>query len=308
MMKIHHFRAVLLICVAAFGLRLAEAQVRSPQSLLNAAAQAKELAYPDTFSEFGFFSTPSMAMYKPQGNGPFPALVLHHQCGGLRNPSGSWQNLSMLDWAKTAVERGYVAFIIDSMGQRGVDTLCSGAKAGVHFMRGARDALLAAEHLAKFDVVDKSRIAHAGYSWGAMVALALSGKNWGEALGNGTRFAAAVAFYPGCFTIRPPSGSPYELINPDVDTPLLVLMGSLDTETPVSDCLPKLEAAKAAGGPVQWHVYPDATHCWDCKNLDNHTKTDSRGNRVIYLYSSQITKDSENRMFDFLQTQLKSKH
>jgi dienelactone hydrolase len=283
------------------------AQIHSAQSLRNAASIAQDLQYPDKLSEFGFQSTPSMAMYKPSGNGPFPALVLQHQCGGLRNATGSWQNQSMLEWAKTAVQRGYVALIIDSMGPRGVDTLCFGAKAGVNYARASRDALLAAAHLKKFDFVDKERIAHAGYSWGAMVSMVLSGKTWGDALGDGTRFAAAVSFYPGCFSIRPQTGPAYELINPDIDKPLLVLMGGLDLETPPSECVPKLEAVKSAGRPVQWHVYPEATHCWDCKNLHNYSKSDWRGNRVTYLYSSQTTQDSEQRMFEFLEAAMKTK-
>lgn len=280
------------------------AQVHSPQVLRNAATLAQDLTYPEKVSEFGFFTTPEMALYKPTGTGPFPALVLQHQCGGLRNASGNWQNQSMLEWAKTAVQHGYVAFVLDSMGPRGTDSLCFGAKAGVNFMRGARDALLAAAHLKKFDFIDKKRIAHAGYSWGGMVTLALSGKTWGEALGDGARFAAATSFYPGCFSIRPSNGPSYELINPDVDTPLLVLMGELDNETPPSDCLPKLEAAKSAGAPVHWHVYPATTHCWDCKNLHNFSKTDSRGNKVTYIYSADITRDSAQRMFDFLASEM----
>jgi dienelactone hydrolase len=299
---------VFLVSLLFFGLTLgsnmASAQIHSPIALRNAAALAQDLPYPDKVSEFGFFTTPQMAVYKPDGSGPFPALVLQHQCGGLRNATSGWQNLSVLEWAKTAVKRGYVAFVIDSMGPRGADSLCFGPKAGVNFMRGARDALLAAAHLKKFEFVDKERIAHAGYSWGAMVSLAVSGKTWGEALGDGTRFAAAVSFYPGCFSIRPATGPAYELINPDVDKALLVLMGELDNETPPSDCLPKLEAAKSAGGPVYWHVYPATTHCWDCRNLHNYSKTDGRGNRVTYLYNANITRDAEQRMFDFLETQM----
>jgi dienelactone hydrolase len=307
MMLSQMWRSLLLMFFMAVYSHGGLAQVSSSQLLRQAASLAQDLQYPDKISEFGFFTTPSMAMYKPTGNGPFPALVLQHQCGGLRNATGSWQNQSMLEWAKTAVQRGYVALVIDSMGPRGVDTLCFGVKAGVNYARASKDALLAAAHLQKFDFVDKERIAHAGYSWGAMVSMALSGKTWGEALGDGTRFAAAVSFYPGCFSIRPQSGPAYELINPDIDKPLLVLMGGLDVETPPSECVPKLERVKSAGGPVQWHVYPDATHCWDCKNLNNFSKSDWRGNRVTYTYSSQITQDSEQRMFEFLEAAMKTK-
>lgn len=238
-----------------------------------------------------------MALFKPEGAGPFPALVLLHQCGGLGNPR--WQNESMLDWAKEAVARGYVALLVDSLGPRGVDTVCYGPKGGVFFSRGVKDALQAAEHLQKFDFVDRKRIALAGFSWGAMVSVLASSARWsGNALAN-TRFAAAVAFYPGCFTIRPPTTASYEIVQPDIDRPLLVLLGQLDTETPADECVAKLGAAKAAGAPIEWQVYPQATHCWDCRNLDGFSKTDVRGNRVTYRYSLEDTADSRQRMFQF---------
>jgi dienelactone hydrolase len=241
-----------------------------------------------------------MALYKPEGDGPFPALVLQHQCGGLKNRR--WTNEALLDWARVAVARGWVVLQVDSLGPRGVDTVCMGPKGGVTFSRGTRDALQAAAQLATLPYVDKTRIATAGYSWGAMNALLGSSKAWGEALADGgPRFRASVALYPGCFTLRPPVGAPYEVMNNDTDRPLLVLMGGQDTETPASDCLPKLEAAKAAGAPVRWHLYPQATHCWDCKNLDGMSKVDVRGNQVSYRYDAAATQDSQRRVFEFLE-------
>ena len=267
-----------------------------------AASQAKDLEFPDEPSRLSFFSSPQMALYKPEGAGPFPALVLVHQCGGLR--SGRWQNDSILDWAKQAVARGYVALLIDSLGPRGVDTVCMGVKGGVNVMRGVRDALQAAEHLRKFDYVDKQRIALAGYSWGAMIGVLASSKLVGSALAAGERFAAVVSFYPGCFTIRPPNTAPFLIVNPDIDRPLLVLMGGKDNETPPAECVPRLEQARAAGAPVEWHVYPGITHCWDCENLHLFTKVDWRGNQVVYFYDKSTTRDSAQRMFDFLQRNL----
>jgi dienelactone hydrolase len=152
--------------------------------------------------------------------------------------------------------------------------------------------LQAAEHLRKFEFVDKKRIALAGYSWGAMVGVLASSKRYGTALAPGERFAAVVSFYPGCFTLRPPGGNPYEIVNTDIDRPLLVLMGEKDTETPASECVPKLEAAKSAGAPVEWHVYPETTHCWDCRHLDGFSKTDSRGSQVTYRYNKNVTQDA----------------
>lgn len=280
--------------VAALGLGATLALAQSPPI----SGPARDLQFPAEVSAFSSIDLPRMALFKPEGAGPFPALVLLHQCGGL----GSRQrpNESMLGWAKEAVARGYAALLVDSLGPRGVDTVCYGPKGGVIFSRGLKDALQAAEHLQKFDFVDPKRIALAGYSWGAMISVLASSAGWsGKAL-SGQRFAAAVAFYPGCFAIKPPTAAPYEIVQPDIDRPLLALMGELDTETPAEECVAKLGAAKAAGAPVEWHLYPQATHCWDCKQLDGFAKTDVRGNKVVYRYSADHTADSLRRMFQFL--------
>jgi len=262
---------------------------------------AKDLDFPTEPSKLTAFTTPTMALYKPDGPGPFPAIVLMHQCGGLGNPNGRWQNKSMLDWAREAVSRGYVALLVDSLGPRNTDTVCMGAKNGVTFTRGVRDALQAAEHLRKQPYVDAKRVAMAGYSWGAMVGVLASSKLWGEALNAGQRFDAVVSLYPGCFRVQPPGSAPYEIVNNDIDRPLLVLMGGQDTETPASECIPRLEPLKAAGAPVEWNLYPDATHCWDCKNLNGNRKVDVRGNSVLYTYAENVTADSGQRLFEFVE-------
>ncbi len=275
------------------------AQERSPEALRNAARLAPDLKLPTEPSSLGVFASPSMALYKPEGNGPFPALVLQHQCGGLG--SSRWSNQSMLQWARDAVGRGWVVLQLDSLGPRSVDSVCMGPRAGVNFFRGTLDTLQAARHLAGLPFVDKDRLALAGFSWGAMNTVLGSSKAYGSALADGgPRFGAAVAFYPGCFTLRPQGAPPFEIANTDIDRPLLVLMGEQDTETPPTECVPRLEAAKAAGAPVQWHVYPGTTHCWDCKNLDGMRKVDSRGSQVLYRYDDAVTQDSRRRLFDFL--------
>lgn len=271
-----------------------------PEMMRGSTSRAKDLTLPTQTTSFGTSHAPQMALYKPEGEGPFPALVLLHQCGGLRNARGNWQNQSMLFWAQKAVERGYVVLQLDALDQRGADSVCLGPKEGVNFFRGAKDAFQAAEHLSKLPYVDAKRIGLAGYSWGAMVALTVASKGWAAALATGPRFAASVSFYPGCMRIAPPMGPAYDIAQLDIDRPQLTLMGELDNETPPSDCIPRLEAAKALGAPVEWHLYPSITHCWDCANLHNFNKVDVRGNRVTYLYDKAITSDSEKRMFEFL--------
>ena len=275
----------------------ASARAQTPaERTLAAASQAPDLNFPKAPSPLP--AVPRMGLFKPNEVGPFPALVLHHQCGGLSK--GEWQNKSMLEWARQAVNRGYVVLLLDSLSQRGVDTVCMGPKNGVNFPRGVRDALQGAEHLRKFDFIDLKRIAHVGFSWGAMVGLLANSRWYQSALHVGDGFSAHVSFYPGCFAVTPASGQSFEIVRPDIRRQHLVLMGDKDNETPAPQCVAKLLDAKAKGSPVEWNVYPNTTHCWDCENLNGYSKTDIRGNHVVYRYDAKTTVDSAKRTFEFL--------
>lgn len=272
----------LLVCL------ITSLAVAQPFDIRAAASQAPDLKFPESPKKLGLFSSLEMAIYKPDGAGPFPALVLVHTCGGLRP--------EIQDWTKNALSRGYVAFVIDSLGPRGVKSVCI-PPSPVNIWRGAKDAFQALEHLRRFDFVDQSRIGLMGFSWGAMVGLLVNSRAVAEALSPAGRFASVASFYPACYFST--SRGAVEFLRPDTDRPTLVLMGELDNETPPSDCLPRLEALKSKDAPVSWHLYPKTTHCWDCASLDNLTKTDFQGNRVTYRYDSAVTKDSARRAFDF---------
>jgi dienelactone hydrolase len=271
----------------------------SAEAMRNSGTGSPDLAFPSTVSALSEVTSPRMALFKPEGAGPFPALVLFHQCGGLGQSKRA--NVSMLDWARRGVEKGYVVLLIDALDPRGVDTVCYGPKGGVNFPRGIKDAFQAARHLRSLDYVQRDKVALAGWSWGAMVGLMASRTSWGGALGEGESFRAVVSMYPGCFTIRPRSGPAFDIAGSDITTPILALVGGQDTETPASECVTRLETAKAAGAPVDWHLYPDATHCWDCRQLDGFSKVDVRGNNVLYRHDKAVTEDSALRMFAFLE-------
>ena len=212
--------------------------------------------------------------------------------------------MAVLGWAKEAVSRGYVALVLDSLVPRSVDTVCMGAKGGINFPRGVRDAHQAAQHLRTLPYVDSNRIGFVGFTWGGMVGLLSAAAAWRNALSAGSRFGAIMAFYPGCVEIRPANGRPYQVVNSDIDVPTLVLMGKQDFETPPDECTARLESVKANGGPVEWHLYPGAAHCWDCQNLNRFRKTDFSGTSVEYRYDGDVSKDSADRMFGFFEKAL----
>ncbi len=174
--------------------------------------------------------------------------------------------------------------------------------------RGVKDVFDAAEHLKTFPFVDKSRIAMLGMSWGAVVGLRSASPSFVHgSLLPGTPLSAVVSLYPACYI--PPYGtsSGAELLHSDVSTPTLVLMGGQDTETPPQECVSRLELLKERGAPVEWHVFPNATHCWDCSDLHNHRLNPPwAGERsVVYLYDSKVTEESAERTFEFLSRHVK---
>ncbi|MGD9061864.1 MAG: hypothetical protein PVF72_15600, partial [Desulfobacterales bacterium] len=55
---------------------------------------------------------------KPQGDGPFPAVVLLHDC---RGPMPEYE----VPWIERLTNWGYVTFRVDSFGPRGESSVCT---------------------------------------------------------------------------------------------------------------------------------------------------------------------------------------
>jgi dienelactone hydrolase len=212
--------------------------------------------------------------FKPPGEGPFSAVVLMHTCGGIENPH-------MRVHARELLENGYVVLMLDSYGPRGI----SNCKANpIASSVGAMDAYAALDFLTKQSFVDKSRIYQAGYSWGAVTATLLASPQSAEVLGSVARFRGTVSHYSTCVF-----GGKYPAVTRDADRPLLMLLGERDQELPPSSCFPLLDEMKTAGAPVQWHVYPGATHGWDKQGEG----------RNGYVYDEATAKDATRRMLEF---------
>lgn len=266
--------------------------------MLVAVTRAHDLTFPTEATALSV-TNPRMGLYKPPGDGPFPAVVLVPHCNGLGS-LGGYPNLSIGRWAKEMLDHGYVVLLIDSQGARGVDSTCMEPKAAVYHIRGALDVLQASAFLRTLNYVDKRRIAVVGFSWGAMANLLAASKFNQSALKADIGFAAFVAVYPLCAAFLGPQGRPYEIARRDLDRPGLVLLGGEDSEAPANLCVSKLRAAALQGAPVEWHIFPHATHCWDCAHLDGYSKIDFRGTSVEYRFDSDVTADTKRRIFAFL--------
>lgn len=222
----------------------------------------------------GMFTSISNQVFKPPGPGPFPAVVLMHTCGGIQNPH-------MRQHGQEILKEGYVVLMLDSFKPRGIENCGRGP---VSVAAGIVDAYAALAFLSNQAFVDKSKIFQAGYSWGAVVATLLASPQSAAVAGSTLRFRGTVSNYSTCIY----RDKAWAL--KDTDRPVLMLLGERDEELPPASCFPLLEQIKSAGSPVQWHIFPGATHGWDKQGQT----------RNGYVYNEATSKEATKRLLDFL--------
>jgi dienelactone hydrolase len=202
---------------------------------------------------------------KPEGSGPFPAVVIMHDCSGLGPRSSGAPGR----WAKELVGRGYVVIMPDSFSTRGFpDGVCtdgSRSRDDVSPARRVRDAYAALAHLRALPYVDGARVGLMGGSHGGSTTLTsmIAPDGDTDLLAKERGFAAAVALYPGCVASRRTWSNPgvYRPV-----APLLILIGEKDDWTAAEPCRRLAEAAQQAGYPVTIKIYPGAYHSFDSRN------------------------------------------
>ena len=229
---------------------------------------------------------------KPEGNGPFPAVVLLHTCGGVRSHVSE-------DWPRFLVKEGYVTFTVDSFGSRGLGTCPNalvGPRASVSFSDRMHtllaDATGALDYLAARPFVRKDRIAVAGYSLGGMtIHFALMSA--GPRSPGGNSFVAAASFYGPCAIHPPGRAAPIEMKQLQASPlPLLEVIGEKD-ERIARDCKALLPKDKS----VELHILPGIYHAFDSSEIRS-MRYDFAGHPM--LYDSGATEKSKALMAAFL--------
>ncbi len=218
---------------------------------------------------------------KPEGAGPFPAVVLLHGCGGMQPGRDSL-------WARMIAGWGYVALQVDSFGPRGLASVCTYTGSEAEDIRRKRvtDAYDAKRYLAGLPFVDRGRIAVMGWSHGGAVTL--------DALFRQTEapFRVAVAYYPSCRRMLT-----------GLNAPLLILIGEADDWTPATRCSEKMP--KEGSVPeVSLRVYPGAHHAFDGPGRARSV-AGSRGSIHRLEYHPEAAADSIVRVRAFLEKHLK---
>jgi dienelactone hydrolase len=200
-------------------------------------------------------------LFKPAGQGPFPAVIALHGCGGLGTRGGLGARHA--DWAERLRALGVMVLFPDSFGSRGLDSQCLVADRTVRPGRErVTDTYAARAYLLARSDVSADRISLLGWSNGASSVL------WSIAADKKPRdgqpdFRAAVAFYPGCRLVAQAA----ERRDWENRIPLLVLIGEADTWTPAAPCRQLVRSATQAGRQASVVSYPGAAHDFDHPSL-----------------------------------------
>lgn len=213
-------------------------------------------------------------LWRASGPGPKPLIVMVH--GG---PTGQ----SLADWtpqAQAFVQRGWSVLQPDYRGSTGHGRAYTQALAGRWGERDVVDTGAAVRHAVKEGWADASRVAIVGGSAGGMTALLVAAQY-------PDLVQAVVARYPVCdlvelalTTHRFESTYHLRLVGPlpaavdvyrdrspltraaEIRVPVLLLHGDKDTSVPVAQSEAMADALRAAGVPVERHVYPGEGHGW----------------------------------------------
>lgn len=234
-------------------------------------------------------------IYRPDGDGPFPAVILLHGCGGPRGVTERY--------GRIAAANGVIAYAPDSLALRAIDyetairSVCTGAR--LRAPERAGDLLAALEIARRDPRVDKRRIAIAGWSHGAWTVLDLltfvaEGKappslyHLPHRALRGVK--AALVFYPY-------SGFPARsrIRNWARGIPVEAILVEGDTVCDEKQTIAVFERQRAEGAEIDWQVWTGVTHGFD---EDDHLP----GSGLVF--DPEKVKAAEAAFTDFLQRRL----
>jgi dienelactone hydrolase len=207
----------------------------------------------------------SGALFKPEGAGPFPAVIFMPGCGGVDSPPARASQKTLTDHLQS---KGVATLIVDPFTPRGQLRGCSGGNSGT------KDALAAVKVLRAMPDIEVKHIFLQGLSWGATSSLGLVDTTNPDS--SDAKVAGVIAYYPSCSVVADPS------------VPVLVLIGEKDDWTPASTCTALKDTPN-----FEVVVYPGATHAFNMPGVG-----DWEGHHMVY--DEKATQDAERRADAFM--------
>jgi dienelactone hydrolase len=196
-------------------------------------------------------------LFRPEGTGPFPAVVALHGCGGLNDRTGAL-GVRYRDWGLHLAKAGFAVLYPDSYGSRGLGAQCTVRNRPIRSDRErVADANAARRWLQNQPWVKPDHVSLIGWSTGGISTL-WAVRPQTAVKDDGRDFRSAVAFYPGCRRLDTTAWS--------ARVPTLILAGGADDWSPVSYCEHMVAGAHGRSARAVIVVYPDAYHDFDHPN------------------------------------------
>ena len=195
-------------------------------------------------------------IFKPEGNGPYPAVVMMPGCMGAYSLGNSDKEISSmyLEWGDRLVSAGYVALLVDSQDQCAKSTTGSSEINIRH-----HDAYAGLNYLATQSFVAADKVGLIGWSHGGSSVMVAMDESQSIA---DAHFKAAVAFYPGCTLGNTFGGSKSSTWKPYA--PFVILQGSSDTITDPATCTALVTGSQQlCVTNVTINIFEDAQHRFD---------------------------------------------
>jgi dienelactone hydrolase len=227
-------------------------------------AGVADAAGPDTVEFSNGDITLKAVRFRPEGAGPFPAVIAMHDCSGLNSPSGRIAS-KYREWAQLLVRDGFVVLFPESYNSRGLDNQCGVRNRPVrpdHEL--VDDANASRRWLSQQPDVRADHVSLMGWSNGASSVLWTVRPH--RKADDRPDFRSAVAFYPVCRRLDSTAWS--------ARVPTLILIGADDDATSSQDCERMVAGAKGRSARISIMVYPGALHDFDHPNRPPQLRTD----------------------------------
>jgi dienelactone hydrolase len=216
---------------------------------------------------------------KPEGEGPFPAVILLHSAGGLTDAVA-------YEWPDYLTKLGYVTLSVDTFGSRGLG-YCGPRSRHVTCGRGGvstmvDDAYGAIEYITGLpSFVRSNKVAVMGFSMGGAAVNSIAA--YGRPSRSGRTFVTGIAMYGSC----------EYLYNANKETmPLVQIIGEHDDYAGGCKFIGK-------STPVEVHVLANAYHAFD----NRFWGADGRGN-AMRGYNAEATNKARDIVKSFLEKHL----
>jgi dienelactone hydrolase len=202
-------------------------------------------------------------VYRPDGAGPFPAVIAMHDCSGLTNASGAIES-KYREWAQLLVRNGFIVLFPESYGSRGLGGQCAARTRPIRPDRErVADANASRRWLGQQADVRADHISLLGWATGGSSVLwAVRPQRKPD---DKPDFRSAVALYPGCRRLDSTAWS--------ARVPTLILIGAADDVTLPQECEHMVAGAKGRSARISIMVYAGAFHDFDHPNRPVQVRT-----------------------------------